>query len=339
MELYFYRRKDLSQDTNMDMLEQRCKFTPHYLRGYELGKSSRKLCKGIYRILKTNMPDVVIVPEFQILTIQILLYRFFLKKRFRIISMCDDSFDMIYNKNNFTKIHEVARKIITPFLDDVIVVEPRVEDWYQKNYHKGIWFPIIRDEKKEREYYAHIIPLSNILNERYNLKGKKVILFVGRLVALKNLSRFILAVENLKENCVIVIVGSGEEETLLKQRAKEIKKEIIFTGRLEGDELMAWYNVSDVFVLLSVQEAFGAVTNEALLAGNYVVISEKAGSNCLVEENVNGFVVNPYNINMISNSIDKLLSNIENKNEIILLKPNLMKVSFNERVNNLIKAL
>ena len=339
VEFFFYRRKSLAQNFNMDMLEEQCNFNPYYLDGYELGKSSRKICKGIYGILKSNKPAIVIVPEFQILTIQILFYRFFFKKKFKIVSMCDDSYDMIVNNNNFSIIHKYARKIITPFLDNLIVVEPKVKDWYQQHYKKGIWFPIIRDENIEITNYKLVIPLSNELNEKYSLKNKKVILFVGRLVALKNLSRFLSAVENLKEDCVVVIVGSGEEEISLKQQAEKINKNIIFTGRLEGDTLRAWYNVSDIFVLLSVLEAFGAVTNEALLAGNYVVVSEKAGSNCLVEENVNGYVVDPYNIDQISTTIDKLLSKIEYKNEIISLKNNLMNVSFNEKFSNLMENL
>ena len=129
-----------------------------------------------------------------------------------------------------------------------------------------------------------------------------------------------------------VIIGSGEEEKSLKQQAKKINREIIFTGRLEGDELIAWYNVGDVFVLLSTQEAFGAVTNEALLAGNYVIVSEKAGSNCLVEENVNGFIVDPYNIDMISQAIEKLLSRIISKNDILSIRPNLMRILFQEKL-------
>ena len=122
----------------MDMLEDQCLFVPQYLKGYELGGSSRKLCIGIFNILKLHKPDIVIVPEFQIITIQILLYRFFLKKKFKIVSICDDSYDMIVNKNNFTKIHEFARKIITPLLDDLIVVEPKVKDWYQQNSKKEL---------------------------------------------------------------------------------------------------------------------------------------------------------------------------------------------------------
>lgn len=335
MEFFFYRRKDLTQEINMDALEKRCLFDPHYLTGYELGASSRKICKGVFKILKSNKPDLVIVPEFQIILIQVWIYRLFLKNKYKIISLCDDSYDMIANNNDFSFVHKLARRILTPLLDNVIVVEPQVMMWYQKKYKKGIWFPIIRNEENERKEYQRVLYLSNELNKKFDLKEKKVILYVGRLVALKNLSRFLMAVEKLKEDCAIVIVGTGEEEISLKKQAKKINKKIIFTGWLEGDELKAWYNVSDIFVLLSVQEAFGAVTNEALLAGNFVVVSEKAGSHCLVKENENGHLVDPFDIKMITTSIDKLLSKIDNKRSEIILKPNLMHVTFQERIDNL----
>lgn len=339
MSFYFYRRIDMSQNINMDILESQCNFTPNYLDGFELGMSSRKLCTGLYKILKSNKPEIVIVPEFQILTLQLFFLKYLFFRKIKIISLCDDSYDMIVNRNNFTLIHEIARKLVTPFLDEIIVVEPRVRDWYQKKYNKGIWFPIIRNEINARREYEFVLPLSNEINERYNLKCKRVVLFVGRLVALKNLYRFLNAVEKLKEDCVVVIIGSGEEEEGLKKHAKAINKEIIFTGRLEGNELSAWYNVSDIFVLLSTQEAFGAVTNEALLAGNYAVVSEKAGSNCLIKQKVNGIVVDPYDELEISISIDKLLVDVGVKSEIIHLKKNLMCINYEDMFNNLIKTI
>ena len=60
-------------------------------------------------------------------------------------------------------------------------------------------------------------------------------------------------------------------------------------------KLIVWYNIATALVLASYQEAFGAVTNEALLAGCYVLVSKKAGSACLVEPGVNGYTFNPMN--------------------------------------------
>lgn len=74
---------------------------------------------------------------------------------------------------------------------------------------------------------------------------------------------------------------------------------------LEGEELFAWYDVADVHILASCQEAFGAVTNEALIAGCFSVVSKKAGSQCLIKDGVNGFNVDPDSIEDISNGIVK----------------------------------
>ena len=56
----------------------------------------------------------------------------------------------------------------------------------------------------------------------------------------------------------------------------------LFTGRKSGQELMAWYNVGGIHLLPSRQEAFGAVTGEALAAGLYSLVSERAGSSSLI---------------------------------------------------------
>ena len=57
-----------------------------------------------------------------------------------------------------------------------------------------------------------------------------------------------------------------------------------------------WYNIANYLILSSYTEAFGAVTNEALLAGCKGIISINAGSNCLIKEGINGYIFNPSNI-------------------------------------------
>ena len=67
---------------------------------------------------------------------------------------------MIVNNNDFSCKHRVVRRLITPWLDNIILVEPKVVDWYQRHYHKGIWFPIIRNDNKVRKNYERLIPES-----------------------------------------------------------------------------------------------------------------------------------------------------------------------------------
>ena len=93
--LCFYRRVATDQAFDVRWLESQCTFTPEYLRGIELGRSSRKICFGLAGHVRREKPDVVIVPEFQLVLYQVWFIRLFCRKKYRIVSMCDDSIDMI----------------------------------------------------------------------------------------------------------------------------------------------------------------------------------------------------------------------------------------------------
>ena len=337
MKMCFYRRKGKAQNFDVDAIEARCSFTPVYLKGITLGRESRKLCFGIWRMLRKERPELVIVPEFQICAVQVLLYRFLSGRKFKVVSMTDDSYDMIAGGNDFTRLHAGLRGFFPKYLDDLIVVTPEVRDWYQKNYGKGIWLPILMDDSSAVVNYERILPLSRKIAEEYELSGKRVVLSVSRLVELKNLHRVIDAFARTEEDAVLVIVGDGPERESLEKHASEVGKEVLFTGRFDGDMLYAWYNLASVFVLASIQESFGAVTNEALLSGCRVVISGKAGSACLVDAS-NGETIDPEDIDCIAAAIDRQLR-ISHIPGLETARNSLMTVSFQDRINNLVQSL
>lgn len=337
MKMCFYSRVGNDQKHDIDLLESQCSFVPAYLKGISFGRDSRKLCFGLWRMLFKEKPELVIVPEFQISALQVLLYRWVTGARFKVVSMIDDSYDMIANGNDFTRLHGWLRSFFPKHLDDVILVTPEVRDWYKSKYGKGIWMPIIMDEAKAVAYYESLLPKSRELAIKYGLKGKKVLLYVGRLVNLKNLHTVIDAFAETGEDGVLVIVGDGSERAFLECHAKSVNKEIIFTGRFDGDDLFAWYNLASVFILASYLEPFGAVTNEALLAGCRVVISDKAGSACLVGVN-NGELVNPEDVHNIAAAIDNQMA-LSSVPDMILPRKSLMTISFDERIDNLVNCL
>ena len=337
MQMCFYRREGKAQKFDVDALEAQCSFKPVYLKGITFGRDSRKYCFGLWRILHKEKPEIVIVPEFQISAFQVLLYRWLTRSKFKVVSMVDDSYDMIVGGNDFTKLHSRLRNFFPKLLDDVIVVTPEVETWYQEHHGKGIWMPIIMNDDEAVCNYERLLPISRELAVKYNLVGKKVLLSVSRLVNLKNLHRVIDAFSKIKTNATLVIVGDGTEREALEQHAKQTDKEIIFTGHFNGSELYAWYNIASCFILASYQEAFGAVTNEALLAGCRVVISEKAGSSCLVSEE-NGELIDPMDVDGMAAAMEKQLG-LASVPDLKESRKSLMKVSFEERINNLVNKL
>ena len=337
MIMCFYHRIGRGQKYDIDKMESECSFKPKYLKGITLKNSNRKFCLGLWRILSREKPKVVIVPEYQISAMQVLLYRWITRSKFKVISMTDDSFDMIANHNDFTKLHAWLRNHLAKLFDNFIVVTPQVQEWYQEHFNKGIWLPILMDERKAIANYHRLLPLSKQYADEYHLLGKKVLLFVGRLVELKNLHLVIEAFSLTETDATLVIVGDGPERDSLEEHAKSVDKEILFTGRFDGDQLYAWYNLASVFVLNSYQEAFGAVTNEALLAGCRAIVSNKAGSSCLVTKD-NGEIVDPMDVVAIANAIDRQFS-LTIIPTLSSPRSSLMSVSFEERIDNLVRTI
>ena len=287
-------------------IEKQFDFSPTFI---DKKKGRFYWIKGIISQLRLFEPDVVLCSEFNVVTLIVVLFKFLTLKKYRIISIVDDSYDMVVMGKSFSWKHIWGSRILMPFIDNVINVEPKVTEYYRQKFGKGVYMPIIVDENKARARLQRILPISQEYVKKYNLEGKKVLLYVGRLVDVKNISFAINAFfkANLK-NSIFVIVGDGPEKEKLFSLVNG-RKNVIFTGRLEGNALYAWYNIAQIFTLQSTLEPFGAVTNEALLGGCYCLVSNLAGSNCLIKENVNGNIVDPYDemsyVNLLRNAFNK----------------------------------
>lgn len=331
--MFFMSRNDSSQDFKLDKIESRCRFTPGILKkGRFFGLP---YYKGIWKLIRENQPEVIIVPEFKLITIQALVYKYLFNKKIKVVSMCDDSYDMVANGKDFTRIHTLARKIVTPLLDDLLLVNDEVCSWYRNNYGKGQWMPIIRDEKVEVPLYKKAENISTRFVEKYDLKGKRVLLFIGRLVEVKNLPTLIKAIGLTKTEFTTVLIGDGPLLENLKNRAEKTGKDIRFLGRFEDEEIRAWCNIGNVFILPSTQEAFGAVTNEALLAGCFTMVSKACGSTCLIDES-NGIVFDPLDPEKLAELIDRSFDTVSREGSKL---GNRMNLNFNDSVVKVIENL
>lgn len=100
----------------------------------------------------------------------------------------------------------------------------------------------------------------------------KILLYVGRLGKEKNLVFLIEAMKEItkkRKDTVFVLVGTGPEETALKQLVREssLQANIFFTGRVDHQELQNCYAGADIFLFASRTETQGMVIVEAKLAG------------------------------------------------------------------------
>jgi teichuronic acid biosynthesis glycosyltransferase TuaC len=129
------------------------------------------------------------------------------------------------------------------------------------------------------------------------LEGK-VALFVGNLKPVKGLHVLLEAfsqVVNQVPEARLVLVGDGPLRSALMGQAREsgLEGKVAFVGRRPPDEIPLWINASDVLVLPSISEGFGAVVLEAMGCGKPVVATDVAGVSEIVQHRKTGYLVKP----------------------------------------------
>ncbi|MCD6263338.1 glycosyltransferase family 4 protein [Candidatus Bathyarchaeota archaeon] len=115
------------------------------------------------------------------------------------------------------------------------------------------------------------------------------ILYVGRIEAYKNLDKAIEAVRVLRErgwDARLTIVGRGPHKPQLRRMAERIGVDELIEWKedLTEEELYEEYSSSNVFLLLSTDEAFGIAAVEAMTIGLPTVLARAAALSTYVEE-------------------------------------------------------
>lgn len=152
---------------------------------------------------------------------------------------------------------------------------------------------------------------SKEIDKRYNLSGKKVVLFTGRLTVHKGVKYLIKAARRIKGE--VIILGDGPEKPYLKELVKKYNlKNVRLLGYIREDDLATltkFYYRADVYVAPSVwNEPLGMVILEAMAAGTPVICTRKGGIMSIVKDGYNGYLVRARNSTQIAQMVNKLLA-------------------------------
>jgi len=113
-----------------------------------------------------------------------------------------------------------------------------------------------------------------IEKELQDIFKKKTIINIGRLTQQKGQWNLLKAFSMLDQDIHLVILGTGEKETELKELSKKlgIEKRVFFLG-FQANPFKFLYR-SDIFVLSSLWEGFGNVIVEAMRCGLPVISTD-----------------------------------------------------------------
>ena len=136
-----------------------------------------------------------------------------------------------------------------------------------------------------------------LLEQKYpRLKGKRILLFAGRISGEKNIN-FLLAIAPLiiekHPEVAFLFVGNGPDLHLFEKEAVRlgVADACVFTGYLTREDLALTYGISDIFVFPSLTETQGLVTIEAMLSGTPVVAIGAMGTLMVMGGDNGGFMV------------------------------------------------
>ena len=189
-----------------------------------------------------------------------------------------------HSKNDIVKYYKIPE-------DKIIVTYDAVSDDFR---------PVMEKDKVE-----------DVL-KKYGIRGE-YILYVGRLEPRKNLIRLLQAFNelmtnhNIRQKLVIVGMKYFQYEKLFELvQVLGLQDKVIFTGRVEDQDLPSVYNGATVFVYPSIAEGFGIPPLEAMACGVPVISSNTSSLPEVIGDA--GILVDPFNVHDLAAEIHKVLS-------------------------------
>jgi glycosyltransferase involved in cell wall biosynthesis len=138
------------------------------------------------------------------------------------------------------------------------------------------------DNRKFLELERSLIPKRESIRSKIGVPKEAIcFIFVGQLISRKRIIETVNMVHgaSLVAPVFLLVVGSGPLETAAKERVRELNTDAIkFFGFSDIDRLSELYTAADALVLLSVDEPWGMVVNEAALFGLTIFSSEAVGA-------------------------------------------------------------
>jgi glycosyltransferase involved in cell wall biosynthesis len=190
----------------------------------------------------------------------------------------------------------MCRKLSTPILSISRITADRFIAW-----SKAAPAPLAIVPNAIRLQDYGMAPAPADLVDRYGLRGRRVIMTMGRMPDAERAKGFDEVLEAMPElqrefpDLAYLLIGDGPDRARLEQKAQSLGlgAAAVFTGRIADDEKADHYRLADAYVMPSTGEGFGFVVLEALACGLPVVASTTDGTFEAVREGELGRTVDP----------------------------------------------
>jgi len=174
------------------------------------------------------------------------------------------------------------------------------------------------------------VPLANYqsIGVKFSKSSEPTILFAGLLTENKGIFDLIAIVPELVNrvpSIKILLAGTGDVKKIrLLLRNSDIEGPVQLLGWVQPEKLIELYHQAHLFVLPSYYEGLPMVILEAMACGLPIVSTKVGGVPELIEEGVNGVLINPGDRKALLDALSCLLADPVRRDE--MAKKNIQKI-------------
>ena len=196
----------------------------------------------------------------------------------------------ISNKKAGVKIVAKFSKTISDLCDYIVVPSEKTSNILKSYDIESNKLVVIPTGVKIPEIYN-----KDLRSELGIRKDQRVILYLGRLAAEKNIEELIEFYNKIDlENLKFYIVGGGPYLDKLREFSKAHSKEINFVGMVDPSEVNKYYQAADIFVSASTSETQGLTYYEALSNGTVSLCRDDVCLDGVITNGFNGYRYKTY---------------------------------------------
>lgn len=147
------------------------------------------------------------------------------------------------------------------------------------------------------------------LREKLNISNDEIILgMIARLSVIKGhiyLLRSFKKVCDKIPNVKLLLIGDGENKENLVKFINEnrLNSKVIFTGLVPPTEVPAYISILDIVVHTALLEGLPRVFTQSMLMGKPVISFDLDGAHEVIDDGKNGYLIEPLNIEMLTEKI------------------------------------
>jgi glycosyltransferase involved in cell wall biosynthesis len=155
------------------------------------------------------------------------------------------------------------------------------------------------------------VDLSTMQPNIIHLNQPPRIVFAGRFMAQKNPLQLVQTLKGLKQfqwQCVMIGDGPLMQDIKRAVAESDLEDRFQFTGWIDPQDVLNWFDRSDILFMPSRSEGLPVVGVQALAKGLAIIASQVGGFVDLVDHDKNGYLIQQEDIAKFSTSLQGLLS-------------------------------